>query len=130
MTKKQQIFRKDLLAKIHIHTRYKEIKQAGFWAEWLSVRYDVDSCRYLSINELKEVLDILNGRKLDRDYALVDSVGRIALKGLRHKNYITCRLSKSQALHIAHLFNAVRYFQHLFDIKKKSSLQIKKTGWV
>ena len=89
-----------MLAKIHIHKRYKDIKQAGFWEEWLELRYGIKSAKFLSINELKEVLDIFNNKVADRDYVTSDSVGRAMLLPLAQK---------SQALHIEHLLNILRY---------------------
>lgn len=104
MSKKQEDFRKNLLAKIHTHERYKEIKQAGFWEEWVELRYGLKSAKFLSINELKEVLDIFNNKIADRDYMTSDSVGRAMLLPLN-----TQTLSKKQALNIEHLLNILRY---------------------
>lgn len=106
MSKKQEGFRKNLLAKIHIHNRYKEIKENGCWEEWLELRYGCDSARFLSISELKEVLDIFNDRVQDRDYVLRDIWGRAMLLPLAQKPQT---LSKKQALCIEHLLNILRY---------------------
>lgn len=84
MSKKQEDFRKNLLAKIHIHRRYKEIKENGCWEEWCLLRYGCNSTKFLSINELKEVLDILNGMAKDRDYVIVDIVGRAQTAPNKH----------------------------------------------
>lgn len=106
MSKKQEGFRKNLLAKIHIHNRYKEIKENGCWEEWLELRYGCNSARFLSISELKEVLDIFNDRVQDRDYVTSDRVGRAMLLPLAQKPQT---LSKKQALSIEHLLNILRY---------------------
>lgn len=106
MSKKQEGFRKTLLTKIHIHNRYKEIKENGCWEEWLELRYGCNSARFLSISELKEVLDIFNDRVQDRDYVLRDIWGRAMLLPLAQKPQT---LSKKQALYIEHLLNILRY---------------------
>ncbi|GAB0173751.1 hypothetical protein NHP164001_17720 [Helicobacter trogontum] len=106
MSKKQEDFRKRLLAKIHMHERYKEIQQAGFWEEWVELRYGLKSAKFLSINELKEVLDLFNNRVADRDYMTSDRVGRAMLLPLAQK---VQTLSKKQALSIEHLLNILRY---------------------
>lgn len=110
MSKKQEGFRKNLLAKIHIHNRYKEIKENGCWEEWLELRYGCDSARFLSISELKEVLDVFNDRVQDRDYVLRDIWGRAQL-GVNKNKFSTKAqtLSKKQALYIEHLLNILRY---------------------
>lgn len=106
MSKKQEGFRKTLLTKIHIHNRYKEIKENGCWEEWLELRYGCNSARFLSISELKEVLDVFNDRVQDRDYVLRDIWGRAMLLPLAQKPQT---LSKKQALCIEHLLNILRY---------------------
>ncbi|AQW80776.1 phage protein GemA/Gp16 family protein [Campylobacter pinnipediorum] len=60
MTKAQEIYRKQLLAKIHTHNSYKLIKNNDAWSDWLKVRFDVSSSKDLSIDELNRVLDIFN----------------------------------------------------------------------
>ncbi len=108
MNTKQKRYRNNLLAKIHAHRKYKELYEAGFWSEWLSIRYGVESSKYLSIKELWEVLDILSGIKPDRDYCLQDSVGRAMLLPLK-KRHETQKITKNQALLIEELFNILRY---------------------
>lgn len=114
MNAKQKHYRNNLLAKIHTHARYKELYIASFWSEWLRVRYGVDSSKYLSINELWEVLDIFNGKRRDRDYCLKDSIGRAQLLPLRKKSN-NPKITKDQALMIEDMLNIVRYN----DIKAK-----------
>lgn len=86
MSKKQEGFRKTLLAKIHIHKRYKDIKEEGCWEEWLEIHYGCDSARFLSISELKEVLDIFNDKLPDRDYVLRDIWGRAQISVNKNKS--------------------------------------------
>ena len=108
MNTKQKRYRNNLLAKIHTHRKYKELYEAGFWSEWLYIRYGVESSKYLSIKELWEVLDILSGIRPDRDYCLQDSIGRATLLPLK-KRHETQSITKNQALLIEELFNVVRY---------------------
>ena len=122
MNLKQKHYRNNLLAKIHAHRKYKEIYEAGFWSEWLSVRYGVESSKYLSIKELWEVLDILSGRKADRDYCLQDSIGRAMLLPLK-KRHQTQKITKNQALLIEELFNILRY-----DSTKQKAFFTKQTN--
>lgn len=62
MTPAQQNYRKRLLATIHQHIRMKEMKAQGVWSDYLFGRWGVESSRDLSLEELKNLLDILNGR--------------------------------------------------------------------
>lgn len=66
MTKKQEIYRKQLLAIIHTHPFYKHAKQNDAWQEWLMLRFGVESSKELSISELNLALDILQERIDDR----------------------------------------------------------------
>lgn len=98
MSKKQEGFRKTLLAKIHIHKRYKEIKEEGCWEEWLEIHYGCDSARFLSTNELKEVLDIFNDKVQDRDYVLRDIWGRAQISVNKNKSSTKAQRLKIIAL--------------------------------
>ncbi|MDL0089277.1 phage protein GemA/Gp16 family protein [Campylobacter gastrosuis] len=80
MTPKQEIFRKQLLTKIHTHHAYKTIKENDAWEQWLDVRFSVKSCKDLSIKELSLVLDILNKRADDGVDFKQDFAGRNLLK--------------------------------------------------
>ena len=122
MNLKQKHYRNNLLAKIHAHRKYKEIYEAGFWSEWLSVRYGVESSKYLSIKELWEALDILSGIRADRDYCLQDSIGRAMLLPLK-KRHQTQKITKNQALLIEELFNILRY-----DSTKQKAFFTKQTN--
>lgn len=85
MTPAQEIYRKQLLAKIHLHPQYKFIKQNDGWSEWLSVRFGVDSCKELSIKELNIALDVLNDKRADELSLKADTLGR----NLLNKTMIT-----------------------------------------
>ena len=61
MTNAQAFLRKKLLCKIHTHRVYKEVKANGAWGDYLALRFGVESCKELSISELKIVLDCLDG---------------------------------------------------------------------
>lgn len=65
---KQELLRKRMLCAIHTHTQYKVIKAAGAWEDWLTLRYGVQSCKFLNTTELGEVLDILNQKVPDRAF--------------------------------------------------------------
>lgn len=62
MNNNQRIYRNGLLAKIHMHPKYKEIKAANAWEDYLYVRFKVTSSANLGIEELKGLLDCLNGK--------------------------------------------------------------------
>ena len=80
MTKTQENLRKTLLAKIHTHARYKEIKEAQAWSAWLSVRFGIESSAELSIKELCLVLDIFAGNAKDGEFS-PDESGRAVVRG-------------------------------------------------
>jgi hypothetical protein len=65
MTHKQKIYRNDLLRLIHTHPKYKEIKEADAWEDWLYVRYAKTSSKDLSIGQLGNVIARLKGRVTD-----------------------------------------------------------------
>ncbi len=62
MTEAQKIFRNNLLAKIHTQPFCKEAKQNDSWGEYLKGLYGVESSKYLSIEELINLLDVLKGK--------------------------------------------------------------------
>lgn len=76
MTKSQEIYRKQLLTRIHTAPLYKQIKAADAWEDWLGFRFGVYSCKELSISELERVLDILCGRAQDGTDFKPDVLGR------------------------------------------------------
>ena len=61
MTQKQEYLRRGLLAKIHMHPHVKQRKEFDVWEEYLLNAYGVRSCAELSIDELYNLLDVLNG---------------------------------------------------------------------
>jgi hypothetical protein len=65
MTHKQKVYRNDLLRLIHTHPKYKEIKAADAWEDWLHVRYAKTSSKDLSIEQLGNVIARLKGRVAD-----------------------------------------------------------------
>lgn len=76
MTKSQEIYRKQLLTRIHTTALYKQIKAADAWEDWLGFRFGVYSCKELSISELERVLDILCDRAEDGTDFKPDVLGR------------------------------------------------------
>ena len=61
MTKKQEIYRKQLLAIIHTHPFYKHAKQNDAWEEFLSA-WDVKSCAQLKVKELINLIAVMDGK--------------------------------------------------------------------
>lgn len=61
MTKKQEIYRKQLLAIIHTHPFYKHAKQNEAWEEFLSA-WDVKSCAQLKVKELINLIAVMDGK--------------------------------------------------------------------
>ncbi|MBR8466351.1 DUF1018 domain-containing protein [Campylobacter sp. faydin G-140] len=76
MTPAQEIYRKQLLAKIHTHKQYKLINENEAWQDWLRLRFGVQSSKELSIKELNLVLDILNDKVYDELNFKPDYTGR------------------------------------------------------
>lgn len=83
MTHKQKIYRNALLAKIHTHPKYKEIKSAGAWGDYLYARFETESSGELGIEELNSLLDCLNGGE-----GIQDIKGRAMLFGSRQDQKI------------------------------------------
>ena len=61
MSKKQEIYRKQLLAIIHTHPFYKHAKQNEAWEEFLSA-WNVKSCAQLKIKELINLIAVMDGK--------------------------------------------------------------------
>ena len=61
MSKKEEIYRKQLLAIIHTHPFYKHAKQNDAWEEFLSA-WDVKSCAQLKIKELINLIAVMDGK--------------------------------------------------------------------
>lgn len=61
MTKKQEIYRKQLLAIIHTHPFYKHAKQNDAWEEFLSA-WNVKSCAQLKVKELINLIAVMDGK--------------------------------------------------------------------
>lgn len=59
MTERQKSLRKNLLARIHTNSHYKDLKENDAWEMWLELRFGVSSSALLSISELKNALDML-----------------------------------------------------------------------
>ena len=76
MTKSQEIYRKQLLTRIHTTALYRQIKAADAWEDWLGFRFGAYSCKELSISELERALDILCGRAQDGTDFKPDILGR------------------------------------------------------
>jgi len=61
MSKKQEIYRKQLLAIIHTHPFYKHAKQNEAWEEFLSA-WSVKSCAQLKVKELINLIAVMDGK--------------------------------------------------------------------
>ena len=61
MTKSQEIYRKKLLAMIHLHPFYKHAAQEGAWSVFLN-SWGVSSCAELNAKELSNVLAVMDGK--------------------------------------------------------------------
>ncbi len=61
MSKKEEIYRKQLLAIIHTHPFYKHAKQNDAWGEFLSA-WDVKSCAQLKVKELINLIAVMDGK--------------------------------------------------------------------
>lgn len=61
MSKKQEIYRKRLLAIIHTHPFYKHAKQNEAWEEFLSA-WSVKSCAQLKVKELINLIAVMDGK--------------------------------------------------------------------
>lgn len=61
MSKKQEIYRKQLLAIIHTHPFYKHAKQNDAWEEFLS-GWSVKSCAQLKVKELINLIAVMDGK--------------------------------------------------------------------
>lgn len=80
MSPKQEMLRKQLLAKIHIHKEYLYYKENNAWQDFLALRFEVLSSKDLSIDELKILLDIFDGKIKDKLNFTPDLKGRMLLK--------------------------------------------------
>ena len=61
MSKKEEIYRKQLLAIIHTHPFYKHAKQNDAWEEFLSA-WNVKSCAQLKVKELINLIAVIDGK--------------------------------------------------------------------
>ena len=61
MSKKEEIYRKQLLAIIHTHPFYKHAKQNDAWEEFLSA-WNVKSCAQLKVKELINLIAVMDGK--------------------------------------------------------------------
>ncbi|TKX29494.1 hypothetical protein [Campylobacter estrildidarum] len=80
MSPKQATLRKQLLAKIHMHKEYLYYKKHNAWQDFLTLRFEVKSSKDLSINELKILLGIFDGKIKDSLSFIPDLKGRVILK--------------------------------------------------
>lgn len=99
MTEKQRILRKNLLARIHTNSRYKELVRVDAWESWLGVRFGVSSSALLSIDELNKTLDMLIndefkecepdilGRNLVKNYKISNNTNKKEAKKITQKQY-------------------------------------------
>ena len=65
MTKKQKNYKKALLKLVHTSKMYKEVyaNDRELWEEFLKSNYGVKSSKFLSISELKVLVDFLNYKR-------------------------------------------------------------------
>lgn len=107
MTKSQEIYRKQLLTRIHTTALYRQIKAADAWEDWLGFRFGVYSCKELSISELERALDILCGRAQDGTDFKPDILGRNLIYNASDKlgkaKPVVKRISPSQFARISAL---------------------------
>ena len=61
MSKKEDIYRTQLLAIIHTHPFYKHAKQNDAWEEFLSA-WNVKSCAQLKVKELINLIAVMDGK--------------------------------------------------------------------
>nr|DAV12703.1 MAG TPA: Protein of unknown function (DUF1018) [Caudoviricetes sp.] len=61
MSKKEEIYRRQLLAIIHTHPFYKHAKQNDAWEEFLSA-WNVKSCAQLKVKELINLIAVMDGK--------------------------------------------------------------------
>lgn len=61
MSKKEEIYRKQLLAIIYTHPFYKHAKQNDAWEEFLSA-WNVKSCAQLKVKELINLIAVMDGK--------------------------------------------------------------------
>ncbi|EAH6971737.1 hypothetical protein ACU520_000297 [Campylobacter jejuni] len=80
MSPKQAMLRKQLLAKIHMRKEYLYYKENNAWQDFLALRFEVLSSKDLSIDELKILLDIFDGKIKDDVNFTPDFKGRSMLK--------------------------------------------------
>ncbi|EAK2109856.1 hypothetical protein BFM12_07615 [Campylobacter jejuni] len=80
MSPKQIRLRKQLLTKIHMHKEYLYYKKHNAWQDFLTLRFEVKSSKDLSIDELKILLDIFDGKIKDNLSFTPDLKGRAILK--------------------------------------------------
>lgn len=79
LTKKQQILRKRLLARIHVTHQCKHLKSIDAWEDFLMHRFEVTSCKDLSIDELNRVInELVKGETFTKNKP--DFKGRAILK--------------------------------------------------
>lgn len=111
MTQKQRIYRNALLAKIHTHPKYKEIREAGAWEDYMYARFECESSALLGIEELHSLIECLNGSK----EGTKNIKGRVMLLGTRQDRKI---LLLAEDLGMKGILNEFIYRQ-----TKKRSLQ-------
>ncbi|MCZ6103989.1 DUF1018 domain-containing protein [Campylobacter ureolyticus] len=111
MTEKQRILRKNLLARIHTNSRYKELLKVDAWESWLDVRFGVSSSALLSIDELNKALDMLiNDEFMECE---PDILGRNLVKNSKIINNLTKnktkKITQKQYTYIKHLANRLNF---------------------
>ncbi len=111
MTEKQRILRNNLLARIHINSKYKELIRVDAWESWLDVRFGVSSSALLSIDELNKTLDMLiNDEFMECE---PDILGRNLVKNSKISNNTNKKeakkITQKQYIYIKHLANRLNF---------------------
>lgn len=100
MTQKQEHLRKQLLIKIHTNKEYKFYKDNEAWEDFLILRFKVSSSKFLSLNELKILLDILEAKIKDDIDFKPDYKGRALLhkgsQSQKQRIYLKALLEQSK----------------------------------
>ncbi|CUU88084.1 Protein of uncharacterised function (DUF1018) [Campylobacter hyointestinalis] len=102
MTSNQEIYRKQLIARIHLNSQYQQIKAYDAWSEWLEARFGVRSCKELSIGELKMALNILLGNTEDKTGLKPDWAGRNLVKNASNNKTHTPKMASGSQVNYIH----------------------------
>lgn len=139
MTEKQRALRKNLLARIHTNSKYKELVRVDAWESWLGVRFGVSSSALLSIDELNKTLDMLIndefkecepdilGRNLVKNSKIVNNLTNNKTKKItpaqyNYIKYLANRLGFSDEKLMIYVIKQIKVFIRLDSQLKRISL--------